>query len=122
VHFLQIWIQPNVSGIPPSYEEKHFAPDTKLGKLRLIASGDGREGSVLIQQDAEIFAAILNTGDRAEHALAEGRNSYVHVIRGQVTVNGNALKGGDALKITGEPLVTLEQAEAAEVLVFDLPY
>ena len=122
VHFLQIWIQPNVKGIPPSYEEKHFAPETKLGKLRLIASGDGREGSVLIHQDAAIFAAILNTGDRAEHALAAGRNSYVHVIRGQVSVNGNVLKGGDALKITGELLVTLEQAEAAEVLVFDLPY
>jgi quercetin 2,3-dioxygenase len=122
VHFLQIWIQPNVKGIAPSYEEKHFAPESKLGQLRLIASGDGRDGSVLIHQDAAIYATILNTGDRVEQAVGKGRNAYVHVIRGQVSVNGNALKGGDALKITGEPLVTLEQAEAAEVLVFDLPY
>ena len=122
VHFLQIWIQPNVAGIAPSYEEKHFAPESKLGQLRLIASGDGRAGSVLIHQDAAIYAAILNAGDRVEHAAAAGRNTYVHVIRGQVSVNGNTLKGGDALKITGEPLVSLEQAEAAEVLLFDLPY
>ena len=122
VHFLQIWIAPNVTGIAPSYEEKHFAPETKLGKLRLIASPDGREGSLLIHQDAAVYAALLNTGDRAEHAVGAGRNTYVHLIRGQLTVNGNALKGGDALKITGEPLVTLEQAEGAEVLVFDLPF
>ncbi len=122
VHFLQIWIQPNVTGIAPSYEEKHFAPDSKQGQLRLIASGDGREGSVLIHQDAAIYATILHAGDQVQHAVGPGRNSYVHVIRGQVAVNGNVLKGGDALKITGEPLVTLEQAEAAEVLVFDLPY
>ncbi|MES2317871.1 MAG: pirin family protein [Pseudomonadota bacterium] len=122
VHFLQIWIEPNVKGIPPSYEEKHFAPEAKLGTLRLIASPDGRDGSVLIHQDAGIYAGLLNTGDRAEHAVGAGRNMYVHLIRGRLTVNGNALKGGDALKITGEPLVTLEQAEGAEVLVFDLPY
>ena len=122
VHFLQIWIQPNVTGIPPSYEEKHFAPDTKMGRLRLIASEDGREGSVLIHQDAAIYAAILNGSDQAEHALAKGRTGYVHVIRGAVTVNGTALKGGDALKITVEDSVRLVDAEAAEVLLFDLPY
>ena len=122
VHFLQIWIQPNVTGIPPSYEEKHFAPDTKLGQLRLIASEDGRQGSVLIHQDAAIYAAILNGSDQVEHALASGRTGYVHVIRGVVSVNGAVLKGGDALKITKEALVKLEQAEAAEVLLFDLPY
>ncbi|MFL6658515.1 MAG: pirin family protein [Massilia sp.] len=121
VHFLQIWIQPNVGGIAPSYEEKHFTPESKQGQLRLIASGDGRDGSVLIHQDAAIFASLLNGSDQLSHTLAAGRIAYVHVIRGQVTVNGNALKGGDALKITGEPSVTLEQAEAAEVLVFDLP-
>ncbi|HEY0062300.1 MAG TPA: pirin family protein [Telluria sp.] len=122
VHFLQIWIQPNVKGIAPSYEEKHFAPDTKQGHLRLVASSDGRDGSVLIHQDAAIYATILNTGDQAEHALAAGRTGYVHVIRGRVTVNGTALGGGDALKITAESAVRLTQAEAAEVLVFDLPY
>jgi redox-sensitive bicupin YhaK (pirin superfamily) len=121
VHFLQIWIAPNVTGIAPSYEEKHFAPHSKQGQLRLIASPDGRDGSVLIHQNAAIYATLLNPGEHVQHALGEGRNGYVHVIRGQVLVNGNVLKGGDALKITGEPLVTLEQAEAAEVLVFDLP-
>jgi redox-sensitive bicupin YhaK (pirin superfamily) len=122
VHFLQIWIKPNVTGIAPSYEEKHFAPETKQGQLRLIASGDGRDGSVLIHQDAQIYATILNAGARLEHPLAPGRTAYVHVIRGRVTVNGTPLGGGDALKLSAEPAVTLEQAEAAEVLVFDLPY
>ncbi len=122
VHFLQIWIQPNVKGIPASYEEKHFAPETKQGQLRLVASSDGRDGSVLIHQDAAIFAAILDGNDSAEHALGRGRAGYVHVVRGQVTVNGVALGGGDALKISGEPAIRLAQAEAAEVLVFDLPY
>jgi len=122
VHFLQIWIQPGVKGIAPSYEEKHFAPDSKLGQLRLIASSDGRDGSVTIHQDAAIYATILNSAHQAEHALAAGRTGYVHVIRGRVTVNGKPLSGGDALKISGEPGIRLEQAEAAEVLVFDLPY
>jgi redox-sensitive bicupin YhaK (pirin superfamily) len=121
VHFLQIWIQPNQIGIPPSYEEKNFPVESKLGNLRLIASNDGREGSVLIHQDASIFATILRSGDAVKHELATGRISYVHVIRGDVTVNGTALKGGDALKITAENLVTLDNATDAEVLVFDLP-
>jgi redox-sensitive bicupin YhaK (pirin superfamily) len=122
VHFLQIWIAPNVSGIPPSYEEKHFAPETKQGRLRLVASNDGRDGSVLIHQDAAIYAALLGPNDRLEHALAEGRTAYVHVIRGQVSVNGTALMGGDALKLSDEAAIALGQADDAEVLVFDLPY
>lgn len=122
VHFLQIWIKPNVTGIPPSYEEKHFAPVTKQGRLRLIASSDGREGSVLIHQDADVYATILNGTERVEHPLAPGRMAYVHVIRGKVTVNGTVLGGGDALKLSAEPSVTLSDAEAAEVLLFDLPY
>ena len=121
VHFLQIWIQPNQVGIPPSYEEKNFTVESKLGNLRLIASSDGREGSVLIHQDASIYASILRSGDALEHKLAAGRIAYVHVIRGDVTVNGTALKGGDALKLTAENLVTLADATDAEVLVFDLP-
>jgi redox-sensitive bicupin YhaK (pirin superfamily) len=122
VHFLQIWIQPNVTGIQPSYEEKHFAPEAKQGQLRLIASSDGRDGSVLIHQDAAIYATILNGADSVEHALEKGRTAYVHVIRGNVSVNGTELKGGDALKVTNEQAVTLARAEAAEVLLFDLPY
>lgn len=121
LHFLQIWIQPNVTGIPPSYEEKHFTPESKRGKLRLIASGDGRQGSVLIHQNAAIYASILQEGEQAEHALDEGRIAYVHLIRGSLVVNGTPLKAGDALKLTQEAAVTLTQAEDAEVLVFDLP-
>jgi redox-sensitive bicupin YhaK (pirin superfamily) len=122
VHFLQIWIQPNVQGIAPSYEEKHFTVEEKQGKLRLIASSDGREGSVLIHQDASLYAAILNGDEQAGHALAAGRRGYVHVIRGRVEVNGVALKGGDALKIGDEERVSFSKAEAAELLLFDLPY
>jgi redox-sensitive bicupin YhaK (pirin superfamily) len=122
VHFLQIWIQPNVAGIPASYEEKHFAPDTKQGKLRLVASSDGRDGSVLIHQDAALYAAILDGGQALEHPLAPGRNGYVHVVRGQVTVNGMPLGGGDALKLSSEATITLAEGRDAEVLVFDLPY
>jgi redox-sensitive bicupin YhaK (pirin superfamily) len=122
VHFLQIWIQPNVQGIAPSYEEKHFPVEEKQGKLRLIASADGREGSVLIHQDASLYAAILNGDEQAGHALAAGRRAYVHVIRGRVEVNGVALKGGDALKIGDEERISFSKAEAAELLLFDLPY
>jgi quercetin 2,3-dioxygenase len=122
VHFLQIWIEPNVKGIPPSYEEKHFDAELKKGQLRLIASPDGREGSVLIHQDAAIYASILNDNDRIEHALPKGRAAYVHIIRGRVTVNGTALSTGDALKIAGEQKVSFSNADAAEILLFDLPY
>lgn len=122
LHFLQIWIQPNVTGIAPSYEEKHFSPETKQGKLRLVASSDGRQGSVLIHQNASIYASIMKEGDALEHALDEGRTAYVHLIRGSLVVNGTPLKAGDALKLTQEAKVTLANAEDAEVLLFDLPY
>ena len=122
LHFLQIWIEPNVKGIPPSYEEKHFTPASKQGQLRLIASSDGRDESVLIHQDARIFAGILGAEDQISHALVAGRTAYVHVIRGTITVNGHALTTGDALKMSDQALVTLSQADAAEVLLFDLPY
>lgn len=131
VHFLQIWIEPNVKGIPPSYEEKHFDTASKIGNLRLIASPDGENGSVLIHQDARIYAAILGEPDQESdqqseqavtHTLAEGRTGYVHVIRGQVDVNGIALKTGDALKITETSLIELTNAYAVELLLFDLPY
>lgn len=121
VHFLQIWIEPNTTGEAPGYEEKHFDAASKTGRLRLIASNDGREGSVSMRQDASIYAAILNGGEALTHQLAAGRQAYVHVIRGSITVNGVALDGGDALKVTDESRVALEKAESAEVLVFDLP-
>src|SRR5450830_2041970 len=122
VHFLQIWIQPNQVGIAPSYEEKHFSPEQKQGQLRLIASSDGRDNSVLIHQDAAIYASIANGAEQLQHSLAQNRLGYVHLIRGNLTVNGTRLAGGDAIKISGERLITLENAEAAEFLLFDLPY
>ena len=119
-HFLQIWIQPNVTGIPPSYEEKHFDEASKRGVLRLIASPDGREGSVLIHQDAYLYATLLDGKERVRHALAPGRLGYVHVARGTVSANGQELAAGDALKISGGIDIVLENAQDAEVLVFDL--
>lgn len=122
VHFLQIWIQPNVRGIAPGYQEKHFDAASKQGQLRLIASPDGRAGSLLIHQDAAIYAAMLTAADVLDHLLTPGRTAYVHVVRGSLVVNGIRLDTGDALKITDHGKVTLEQAQAAEILLFDLPY
>ena len=122
LHFLQIWIEPNVKGIAPSYEEKHFTPASKQGQLRLVASPDGRDGTVLIHQDASIYAALLSGSDQVSHPLTAGRTAYLHVIRGKIAVNGIALSTGDALKISDEHSVTLGDADAAEVLLFDLPY
>ncbi len=118
-HFLQIWIQPSVAGIAPGYEQKHFDADSKRGVLRLIASPDGRDGSVLIHQDAYLYAALMD-GGRIEHKLADGRRVYVHVVRGSVTVNGESLETGDALKAADVASVVLENAKKAEVLLFDL--
>ena len=120
VHFLQIWIEPNVTGIAPGYEEKVFDAASKRGRLRLIASSDGRDGSVTIHQDATVYAALLNAGERVTHALAPGRKAYVHVARGSVTVNGEPLNAGDAAKIGGEAAVLMTDGANAEVLLFDL--
>ena len=120
VHFLQIWIMPDVEGIPPEYEEKHFDAGSKQGRLRLIASPDGREGSVTLHQDAQIFAALLEGDDRVEHTLAPGRRAYVHVVRGDIALNGTALTAGDGVKISGETALVFDQAAAAELLLFDL--
>jgi redox-sensitive bicupin YhaK (pirin superfamily) len=121
VHFLQIWIEPSVAGIPPGYEEKHFDAASKRGRLRLIASPDGRDGSVKIHQDAYLYAALLDGAERATHTVAPGRKIYVHVARGKATANGRPLAAGDALKATEVGEVVLERAEGAEVLLFDLP-
>ncbi len=121
VHFLQIWIEPNVQGVAPSYEQTHIAADGKRGRLRLIASADGADGSVTIHQDARVYAALLDGDETVTHALAPGRRAYVHVARGSVHVNGVALATGDAAKITGESMVTLDHGAGAEILLFDLP-
>ncbi len=119
-HFLQIWIEPDVLGISPSYEQKHFATPEKRGRLRLVASPDGRDGSVTIHQDAAVYAALLDGEERVVHALAPGRRAYLHVARGRVAANGQALEAGDALKLSAEPQLVLERSAGAEVLVFDL--
>ncbi|MEO7934901.1 MAG: pirin family protein [Dokdonella sp.] len=121
VHFLQIWIIPEKQGIAPSYEEKHFTPESKRGRLRLIASRDGREGSVVVHQDVAVFASIVDKEDRLTHDLASGRIAYLHVIRGELAANGIALNGGDALEITDESGIVVENARDAEFLLFDLP-
>lgn len=121
VHFLQIWLFPEVEGIPPSYEETHFAPESKRGQLRLIVSEDGRDGSLKIHQNARIYAGLFDGDEQARLELAPGRGSYVQVARGQVKVNGITLDTGDALQIRDEAQVTVENGRDAEVLVFDLP-
>ena len=119
-HFLQIWIEPNVTGIRPSYEQKHFDAASKRGRLRLIASGDGREDSVLIHQDAAVYAALLDGAERIAYRLDASRRAYIHVARGALTVNGQRLGAGDALKASGVAELVLENGEQAEVILFDL--
>jgi len=121
VHFLQIWIIPEEEGIQPGYEQKLFADEDKRGRLCLVASPDGRDQSVTIHQNALIFATLVDGDERVEHDLAAGRQAYVHVVRGNVSINGEALESGDAIKIRDERNVTIEHGEQAEVLLFDLP-
>ena len=119
-HFLQIWIEPAVRGIPPSYEQKHFAAAEKRGRLRLIASPDGADGSVKVHQDARVFAGLFDGAERASHELQGGRLGYVHVARGKLEVNGRKLAAGDALK-TDAAQIRVEAGQHAEILLFDLP-
>ena len=118
-HFLQIWIEPSKTGIPPSYEQKHFDEKEKRGRLRLIASPDSAQGSVKIHQDARVYAGLFDGDERAREDV-HGQLAYVHVARGEVTVNGQRLGAGDALK-TDERAVSISDGDRAEVLVFDLP-
>ncbi|MDP2305899.1 MAG: pirin family protein [Pseudomonadota bacterium] len=118
VHFLQIWIVPDRAGHAPGYEQKHFDPASKRGRLRLVASPDGRDGSVTLHQDAAIFAGLFDGDERAEHVLAPGRAAWLHVARGTVTVNGERLSAGDAAAIGDR--VVIEGGAGAEVLLFDL--
>ena len=120
-HFLQIWIQPDRTGIDPSYEEKRFEATDKRGRLRLVASPDGADGSVVIHQNARVYAGTFDGDETAVLQVGAERRAYIHVARGDVTVNGQKLGAGDAVMLTDEPSAVLADGRAAEVLAFDLP-
>lgn len=119
-HFLQIWIEPNVTGIPPSYEQKTVPADEKRGALRLVASPDGAKGSVTIHADAALYAGLFDGNETAELALKPDRKAYVHLVRGALEVNGQRISTGDAVLLEGESRIALANGSDAEVLVFDL--
>ncbi len=119
-HFFQIWIEPNVKGIPASYEQKTFVDTEKQGALRLVASPDGAQGSVTIHADASLYAGLFDGAQQAQLALNPARKAYVHLVRGELTVNGAVLQTGDAALIEGESQLALSQGKDAEVLVFEL--
>jgi quercetin 2,3-dioxygenase len=119
VHFLQIWIVPEVRGIAPAYEQKTFPPDTRRGKLRLIGSRDGRDGSVTIRQDVDAFASVLEDGQSVRHPLAPGRHAWLHVAEGELELNGNRLAEGDGAAVSSESELTIA-GKGAEFLLFDL--
>ncbi|MFY0541588.1 pirin family protein [Nannocystis pusilla] len=120
VHFLQIWLLPERRGLKPGYQQRSFGTEEKDGRLRLVASPDGRDDSVTIHTDANVYAGVFAAGQRAEHPLASGRHAWVHVARGTARVNGRDLEAGDALALSNEPAVTVEGTSGGEVLVFDL--
>lgn len=119
-HFLQIWIQPRERGIAPGYEQKHFDAQAKRGRLRLIAAPDGAEGALTIHADARLWAGLFDGDEQARQPLPPGRLAYLHLARGELQVNGLALRAGDAVTLADEPLLTLEHGHDAEVLLFDL--
>jgi redox-sensitive bicupin YhaK (pirin superfamily) len=120
VHLLQIWIYPERNGLKPGYEQKAFSAAEKRGQLRLVASPDGREGSVTIHQDAEVYAALLGAGETVRHELRPGRYGWVQVARGEVKLDGKDLTAGDGAALSEEKAIELTGNRDAEVLVFDL--
>lgn len=122
VHFLQIWIVPNREGIAPRYDQKRFTDDEKRGRLRLVGSSDGRDGSIVVHQNVALFAAILNAGEQATHTLQSGRKGWLQVVRGCIEANGRQLNAGDGAAAQDEAAFRLRgQVESAELLLFDLP-
>ena len=119
-HLLQIWIEPNAPGLTPSYEQARFPVEEKRGQLRLIASADGAQGSVTVHADARLYAGLFDGAQTAELSVAKGRKVYVHLVRGELTVNDHAVSGGDAVLMHDESSLTLRGGQQAEVLVFDL--
>ena len=120
VHLLQIWLLPDRSGIEPSYEQTFFPDEEKLGRLRLVASPDGADGSVTIHQDARLYATLLEPGQEVAHDLAPGRHAWVHVAQGRASLNGHALAAGDGAAVSAEERLVLRGEGRAEVLLFDL--
>jgi redox-sensitive bicupin YhaK (pirin superfamily) len=120
VHFLQIWIMPQRQGLPSGYEQKFFSDDDKRGKLRLVLSPDGADGSVKIQQDARMYASLLEGGQSVEHRFTGGRKGWLHVAQGTASVNGQALRAGDGVAISGEEKISISSPDKGEVLLFDL--
>jgi hypothetical protein len=120
VHFLQIWIMPEAEGIKPGYEQKLFAPEEKSGRLRLVASHDGREGSLKIHQDVSVYNALLKGGEAVEHRLEPGRHAWLQVVKGSVEMNGNKLGAGDGAAVSEESTLTIRAGDDSEVILFDL--
>jgi redox-sensitive bicupin YhaK (pirin superfamily) len=120
VHFLQIWVVPEKQGLAPSYEQKTFSAEEKRGRLRLVGSRDGREGSVTIHQNVDLYATVLKAGESVTHDIEAGRSAWVQVARGAVALNGTALKTGDGAAIRDVSTLTLEGTDDAEVLLFDI--
>jgi redox-sensitive bicupin YhaK (pirin superfamily) len=120
VHFLQIWLLPDQRGLTPSYAQQSFPRADKDGKLRCVASSDGRDGSVTIHTDARVYAGLFDHGQTAELPLAEGRHAWVHVIRGKASINGTELGAGDAVALSDQRTVRIQGLDASELLVFDL--
>jgi redox-sensitive bicupin YhaK (pirin superfamily) len=120
VHFLQIWILPEKNGAEPGYEQKAFSDDEKRGKLRLVGSRDGRDGSVTIHQDVDLYASLLDAGDTVSYELGEGRNGWLQVARGAVRLDGNGLEAGDGVALRGAHTLEIEGVNNAEILLFDM--
>jgi redox-sensitive bicupin YhaK (pirin superfamily) len=120
VHFLQIWLVSNQKGVSPRYQQSHFSQADKQGRLRLIISPDGTEGSLLVYQDVRVYAGCFDTNEQAQLSLAENRYAYVHIVRGTLTVNGTVMTEGDGARIRNASLIDIQQGQNAEVLVFDL--
>jgi redox-sensitive bicupin YhaK (pirin superfamily) len=120
VHFLQIWILPKGPGLPSGYEQKFFSDEDKRGRLRLVASSDGAEGSVRIQQDARLYASMLEAGEEVSHTIPAERKGWLHVVTGEATVNGRMLEAGDGVAIDGEEKLSIASATKGEVLLFDM--
>jgi redox-sensitive bicupin YhaK (pirin superfamily) len=121
VHLLQIWLMPNRLGVSPRYDQRHIGVEERRGRLALLASPDGRAGSIATHQDALLYATLLRPGESLTHGMEGDRQAYVHVARGEARVKGQALKAGDAARLQGEPEVCIEAVGDAEVLLFDLP-